>query len=145
MSIEIKASDIATVVALSRQIPEFDNPHKEDVYHQRLHGKKALILAAYEDHKPVGFKVGYDKFHDGSFYSWMGAVLPAYRKKQVAKALADYQESWARQNGFTSIVFKTRNRHKAMLIFSLSNGFSIVKVEPRESIQEYRITLSKQL
>ena len=145
MKIEIRESDISTVVKLSRQIPEFTDPHGEEVYRERLNGKKALILVAFEGQNPVGFKVGYDKFADGSFYSWMGGVLPAYRKNHIATLLATAQERWARENGYTSIVFKTRNRHKAMLIFALSNGFSIIDVEPRASLEEYRILLTKSL
>jgi predicted GNAT superfamily acetyltransferase len=145
MEIEIRESDISTAVNLSQHIPEFEDPHAEEVYRERLSGKKTLILVAFQGQIPVGFKVGYDKFNDGSFYSWMGGVLPAYRQKHIARKLADVQETWARENGYTRIVFKTRNRHKTMLIFALSNGFSIIDVEPRASLNEYRILLTKPL
>ncbi|WP_317170150.1 GNAT family N-acetyltransferase [Rhodocytophaga rosea] len=110
-----------------------------------MQGKKHLILIAYAQSKPVGFKVGYDKEGDGSFYSWMGGVLPEYRQQQVGKQLAQKQETWARENGFTSIRFKTRNRHKAMLLFALKNDFQIISVEIRETVEEYRIVLQKRL
>jgi predicted GNAT superfamily acetyltransferase len=145
MPIEIRAGSIEEVVQLSRQIPEFINPHPATEYYQRLSGKKHLILTACVDDRPIGFKVGYDKESDGSFYSWMGGVSPAYRQQQVAKQLALTQEKWARENGFTSIRFKTRNRHKAMLVFALKNQFQIITVEPRETIEEYRILLEKRL
>jgi predicted GNAT superfamily acetyltransferase len=145
MKIEVKPGGIEEVAAISRQIPEFDNPHEAEEYRKRLAGKKYLILIAYIDSYAVGFKLGYDKEEDGSFYSWMGGVLPAYRQAGVARELANVQEAWARQEGFTRIRFKTRNRHKAMLLFGIKNGFGISAVEPREAIEEYRILLEKNL
>lgn len=120
MSFVIKTGTIEEVVAISKLIPEFDNPHEASEYIKRLADKKYLILIAYDTDKPVGFKVGYEKYPDGSFYSWMGAVLPAYRRHQVAKKLAEVQETWAKENGYSKIQFKTRNRHTAMLLFALS-------------------------
>lgn len=145
MEIEIKTGSIEDVVALSKLIPEFHNPHKEEEYRKRLEERQHLILLAYVAGKPVGFKVGYDKENDGSFYSWMGGVLPAYREKQIAKHLAQAQEKWARENGFTTIRFKTRNRHRAMLVFVLKNGFHITALEQRETLAEYRILLEKKV
>jgi predicted GNAT superfamily acetyltransferase len=145
MSFVIKPSSLEEVVALSQLIPEFDHPHEVEEYKKRLAGKKQLILVAYTDHKPVGFKVGYEKESDGSFYSWMGGVLPAYRKEGIAKSLANVQEKWASQNGYTCIRFKTRNRHQAMLVFAIKNGFQIIDVEPRETLAEYRILLEKKV
>lgn len=145
MKITIRESDISTVVALSRHIPELVDPHQAAEYHRRLNGITSLLLVAYVDGSPAGFKVGYDKYADGSFYSWMGGVLPVFRKNRIAKSLADHQENWARTNGFTSIIFKTRNRHKAMLMFAISNGFSIISVDTRPSMDEHRITLKKNL
>jgi ribosomal protein S18 acetylase RimI-like enzyme len=145
MPVHIKPITIEMAVIISRMIPEFANPHPGEEYERRLRGKSSLILAAYIQDKPAGFKVGYDKFGDGSFYSWMGGVVPEFRRHHVAKALAEEQEKWAFERGFTSIVFKTRNRHKAMLSFAIGNGFSIIEVEPRESLDEYRIILKKEL
>lgn len=143
--ITIVSTDIETVVAISKQIPEFESPHDSAEYTKRLAGKQSLLLAAYVDGAAAGFKVGYDKYGDGSFYSWMGGVLPQYRKKHVAKMLADHQEKWALAHGYKTIRFKTRNRHKSMLLFALSNDFSITGLELRETIAEHRIMLEKKL
>ena len=43
------------------------------------------------------------------------------------------------------ITFKTRNVHKAMLIFALSNGFNIIAAEEREEVAANRIWLRKLL
>lgn len=143
MPFEIKVGDIATVVRLSQQIEEFYQPHAASEYEKRLRGTPHLILIAYAADQPIGFKVGYER--DGFFYSWMGAVVKRWRRKGVAKALADQQENWARQQGYPSVTFKTRNRLKAMLLFALQNGFNIIEVEPRDEIGEYRILLRKDL
>jgi predicted GNAT superfamily acetyltransferase len=145
MLVEIRTGSIEEAVNISTQIPEFTHPHQAAEYEKKLKGKKNLILIAYYRNDPIGFKVGYDKERDGSFYSWMGGVLPDYRQKHVASELARIQEGWAKENGFTSIRFKTRNRHTAMLLFALKNNFQIIAMEPRDTVEEYRIVLEKRL
>lgn len=140
---EVKQGNIETVVYLSREIDEFDHPHDEREYEKRLSGIPHLILVAWSNGEAVGFKVGYER--EGSFYSWMGAVKKEWRRKGIAKALADHQESWARQRGYDSITFKTRNRLKAMLTFAINNGFNIIGMEERPDIDENRILLRKKL
>ncbi len=140
----VREGNIAEVVALSIQIPEFVAPHPAEEYQKRLKGVPSLILVAENAEKIIGFKVGY-AVDEQLFYSWMGAVLPEFRQFGVAKALAVQQEAWARAHGFTCIQFKTRNRLKAMLQFALGNGFDIIGVEPRDTLAEYRILLQKSL
>ncbi|MCR9287902.1 MAG: GNAT family N-acetyltransferase [Bacteroidetes bacterium] len=143
MHIIIKEDHIELVVALSNQIPEFKNPHGITEYQRRLNNIPHLILVAYCENKPIGFKVGYER--DGKFYSWMGGILPAFRKLGVAKKLAHHQEAWATKRGYQSVTFKTRNSHKGMLIFALKNGFDIVGFKERETIKTNRILLRKKL
>jgi ribosomal protein S18 acetylase RimI-like enzyme len=143
-SFQIKKGSIEDAVSVSNQIPELENPHQKEVYENRMTGKKYLILIAYADKKMVGFKVGYDKFQDGiNFYTWMGGVLPDFRQKGIADALAKKQETWITQNGFQNVILKTRNKHQGMLIFAIKNNFKIIKFEPRENIEEHRIILKK--
>ena len=75
----------------------------------------------------------------------MGAVLSSYRNQNVAKQLAQVQESWVRENNYTTIRFKTRNKLRSMLLFAIKNDFYIIKIEPREDIREHRIVMEKQL
>jgi len=142
-AVTIRASDVATAVALSRQIPEFDDPYPAGIYHSRLAGKLHRVLVAQAGGQPIGFKVGYER--SGFFYSWMGGVLPAWRGQGVADALADAQEEWARRQGFDRIRLKTRNRHRAMILLAIRRGFDVLSVEPRETVPEYRIWMEKQL
>ena len=114
--ISVKTGQLTDAINVSNKIPEFERPYKRDEYKKRLSGKH-LILTAYINDEPVGFKVGYDRFNDGSFYSWMGGVLPRFRKMGVAQLLLAEQEAWAVQNGFSAIKLKTRKKHGAMLEF----------------------------
>lgn len=140
----VREGTIAEAVSLSMQIPEFVAPHPAEEYQRRLKGLPSLILVAENAGKIIGFKVGY-ALDEQLFYSWMGAVLPEFRQFGVAKALAIQQEAWVRAQGFTRLQFKTRNRLKAMLQFALGNGFDIIRVEPRDTLAEYRILLQKSL
>ncbi|MEL6255615.1 MAG: GNAT family N-acetyltransferase [Bacteroidota bacterium] len=145
MEFKIRQGNIDEVVKISRQIPEFINPYPKDTYEARLSGVPHLILIAEYEGKGVGFKVGYDRDKDSSFYSWMGAVLPNYRRAKLAKRMAEYQEAWAKKQGYSSIRFKTRNKLKAMQIFAISRGFDIIGLFPEEELGEYRILMEKQL
>ncbi len=138
---KIKKGTIEDAVELSRQIPEFVSPHGSSEYERRFKNKPHLILIAYDGAKLVGFKAGYER--DGYFYSWMGGVLPEHRNKGIAQKLADEQESWAKQHNYPHVTFKTRNRHKAMLLFAIKNGFRIIGFEKHGDIEENRILLRK--
>jgi hypothetical protein len=133
MKIEIKRGSIEEVVAISRQIPEFDNPHGGRGIQKRLAGKKYLMLIAYIDSHAVGFKVGYDKENNGSFYSWMGGVLPAYRQAGVARELSRYRKPGQRRKDLPESGLKPETGIKHMLLFAIKNGFAIMAVEPRET------------
>jgi len=140
----IKTEELQTAVDLSTQIPEFDDPYPVEVYSDRLKTDRH-ILTAYVNNEIAGFKVGYDRFDDSSFYSWMGGVLPKFRKQGVAEKLADYQEKWASENGYNSIKLKTRKKHEAMIVFSSKRGFVITKEIPKIPEAETRICMEKKL
>lgn len=141
--IKIQEDSLETVVAISKEIPEFHNPHELVTYQERLKNVPSITLVAYVDGVPAGFKVGYER--DGYFYSWMGAILPAYRRLGIARQLAEQQEAWAKKKGYPHVTFKTRNRLKPMLLFALSRGFDIIEIQPKATIAEYRIILRKKL
>jgi len=143
LNIEIKEGTLEQVVALSLQIPEFIDPHPLAEYKQRLADKIHLVLIAYVDGQPAGFKVGYER--SDYFYSWMGAIVPKYRRMNLATLLAERQEAWAKEKGYSTIVFKTRNHLKPMLLFALKRGFHIISVEERATVEAYRILLQKKL
>ncbi|HMQ46287.1 MAG TPA: GNAT family N-acetyltransferase [Saprospiraceae bacterium] len=143
MAILIREGSIEEAVSVSRQIPELKAPYPPHVYEKRLLDTPHLILIALADLQLVGFKVGYER--ERAFYSWMGGVIPAYRQQGIALSLAETQERWAKQQGYESIFFKTRNTHRAMLIFALKNGFQIIDFEKKDLETDNRIWLRKVL
>jgi len=142
--ITIKENTLEDAVIISKQIAEFDIPYTIDEYQKRLQGNH-LILTAYVDDLPEGFKIGYQRNGDGSFYSWMGGVLGKHRNQGIAGELANYQENWAKNNGYTSIRLKTRKKHEAMKAFSLKRGFIITEEIAKIPEEETRIWMEKQL
>jgi ribosomal protein S18 acetylase RimI-like enzyme len=145
MKIEIYKGIIKEAFEISKKIPEFDKISTEKEYEKRLSNTKYLILIAKVNNELVGFKVGYDRYNDGSFYSWIGGVIPEYRKKGIAKKLAEEQELWAKKQGYKNIKIKTRNKFRNMLIFLITSGFKIIDIEKKEQINENRIILKKDL
>ena len=117
-------------------------PYGIEEFERRCSGIHLSLIAEIEN-QSVGFKIGYDRFKDGSFYSWMGGVLPEFRKKGVASALADFQENWAKGNGYNSIILKTRKKHRVMIAFSMNRGFTITEKIQMDSEEETRIWMEK--
>ena len=131
-------------VDLSSKIPEFNSPYKIEEYKKRCAGKY-LALIAEIDNQSVGFKIGYDRHNDGSFYGWMGGVLPKFRRMGVAYSLANFQEEWVAENGFSSIILKTRQKHDEMIAFSFNRGFIITEETQITPAEETRIWMKKSL
>lgn len=146
MKIKINTGNINDCILISEKIPEFSDKKYDIVdYKKRLTNVFHLILIAYHDNVPIGFKVGYDSGKNSTFYSWMGGVVPEYRQKGVANSLAERQEKHVKKEGFKFISFKTRNYLKAMLIFGIRNGFNITGIEEKNKPSENRIILEKVL
>ena len=74
----------------------------------------------------------------------MGGVRPEFRRKGIATALADEQERWAKEQGFNSIFFKTRNRFPGMIQFGIERGFKVVDLLPKGGVEDYRIVMRKE-
>ena len=130
-------------------IPEFDaglTPLTD--FSARLGGRDACIeVARSADGTAVGFKAGYDRYGDGSFYSWLGGVQPAHRGGGVAQILLESQERWALEKGYRSIYVRTRNRFVGMRILLARNGYVVTRYDqPRDvPTAEGRLTLVKWL
>ncbi len=142
---QIKKGSFEQCVKLSQIIPELDSPYEINEYKKRCCGIHHLALIANMNDMPVGFKVGYDRYKNGSFYSWMGGVIPKYRRNGVAHQLANYQESWAKDNSYSYIQIKTRKKHKFMINFLLKRGFLIKDKIPMKSLLETRIIMENLL
>jgi predicted GNAT superfamily acetyltransferase len=143
ISYTIEENRLEGVVDVLNKIPEFDHLPSLDAIRNRLHKVPHLVLTGHSERITLGFKIGYER--DGRFYSWLGAVLPEYRNKGVASALADRQEKWAKQQGYASVWMKTRNCFPSMLIMAIGRGFRIIGFDPREEIGQHRIVLEKSI
>jgi len=139
------AAGIEEVAEASLHIPELHDPYKTAVYHQRLANTTHLILIAEAGGKVIGFKVGYDRYKDGSFYSWMGGMLPAYRSQGIYQGLSSAMELWAAEKGYTHMLLKTRNKLKPMIRFCLSQGYYVSGFSEHPDPMESRIYFRKEL
>ena len=143
ISFTIEENKLEDIVNVLRLIPEFENIPDVGSIQKQLIDKPHLILSAYHESTPIGFKIGYER--DGKFYSWLGGTLPAYRSKGIASALADKQEEWAKNQGYTTIWMKTRNCFPEMLMMAIGRGFRIVGFDLREVVGQHRIVLEKSI
>ena len=114
-------------------------------FERRLSGASALCLIASVDDTAVGFKAGYDRYGDGSWYSWMGAIAASHRRAGLARRLLERQEAWVQERGYRCLYVKTRNRHVGMICLLLQSGYQLVQIEPRAERSDSRLLLQKQL
>jgi GNAT superfamily N-acetyltransferase len=143
--ITIREGSDDEVVALMEQLPEFVNPYSKDELKKRLEAAHLMLVAEVDDYL-AGFKCGYERdIGTMKFYSWLGGVLPKYRKMGIAQKLLNKMEDWCRERNYEVLEFKTFNQHKGMLIFSIKNGFEIVDVRYSEKDDRRRIILQKLL
>jgi GNAT superfamily N-acetyltransferase len=145
MEYQIRQASPAELLWVHERIPEFPGKASLEFYTERLKHRLHLSLVAERDGELLGFKVGYQSDTPDTFYSWMGGVRPAFRKLGIAEALAEYQENWAREKGFKSVFFKTRNRFPAMITFGLGRGFKIIEVIPKGGVEDYRVVMWMEL
>ena len=107
----------------------------QDFFIKRLKThENSLSILALDQGRLIGFKIGYPVLND-TFYSWIGGVLPEYRKKGVANTLAQLQENWAIEKGLKRLKTKSMNQYKPMIMLNLKRGFDITKVYTNEKGQ----------
>ncbi|MEE4483343.1 GNAT family N-acetyltransferase [Serratia ficaria] len=144
MSLTTRNAPLEEIHRLYRCIPEFGGLHSLADLRQRIGSAPASLLIAEIDGRPAGFKLGY-QLREGAFYSWLGGVLPAFRRHGVAQALLTEQELWARAQGYRQLRVKTRNRFRAMLMMLIANHYQIVRLENKGEVADYRLLLEKTL
>jgi GNAT superfamily N-acetyltransferase len=119
----------------------FENFSEEKFVQRLSEAKKYCLIVAFVDKTPVGFKLGYEI--DGhKFYSWLGGVLPQFRKRGIAGALMKRQREWCKDQGYSVISTKTQNNFREMLLLNIQCGFQIVGTEKQEN-GELKILLEK--
>jgi len=141
----VKEVPIEEAVKVNATIAEFGEKYPKEYFENRYRNKKKLIIVAYIGKQPAGYVVGYDKYGNGSFYCWMAGVNPKFRRMGVLKVLINYQNRWAKKNGYRKIRVKTRNNRREMLAYLIRYGYYFTEVDRRENIEENRILLEKEL
>ena len=121
---QIQTGSFAEVAGLEAQIPEFDPAYDENRIAARIGLRRHLSLVARVDGQPAGFKLGYET-GPGRFSSWIGGVVPTYRRQGVAQQLLDAQEAWCRTAGYREVTVKSRNRFRGMVALLVRNGYDI--------------------
>lgn len=84
-----------------------------------------LILLASDEARVVGYKIGYEE-RGKEFYSWLGGVDSSYRGQGIASQLMARQHAWCREQGYTVVSTRTKNKWRNMLILNLRHGFDII-------------------
>lgn len=142
---EIGVDDLHKALKVLNEIPEFDEYFIPDSIKKRIVNKQTIFLIAEFAGKVIGCKIAYNRYYDGSIYSWLGGVLPIYRRQGVATALQKELERLALKRFFNSIKMKTRNTHSEMLRFAIKQDYLICNFHKKETLLESRIEMIKVL
>lgn len=144
MRLTTRQATLEEIYSLYLCIPEFGSLHSLKDLQQRIGDNPSHGLIAEIDGQAAGFKLGYQTA-PGEFYSWLGAVLPDFRRQGIAQTMLAEQERWARSQGYQQLWVKTRNQFRAMLIMLISHAYQIFTLEKKGEVDEYRLLLKKNL
>ncbi len=140
---EIDDDLLEVLLTLEQSI--FENPYTREKFRRKISDKVNLLVMVYFDNEiPCAFKIGFELSSE-IFYSWIGGVVPHYRKRGLALELMKKQHDLASQMGYKIIRTQTENKFKAMLIFNLKYGFDIVGISKSDSDGRQIIILEKDL
>ncbi|MFT2797182.1 MULTISPECIES: GNAT family N-acetyltransferase [Serratia] len=144
MRLTTRQATLEEIYSLYLCIPEFGSLHSLKDLQQRIGDNPSHGLITEIDGQAAGFKLGYQTA-PGEFYSWLGAVLPDFRRQGIAQTMLAEQERWARSQGYQQLWVKTRNQFRAMLIMLISHEYQIFTLEKKGEVDEYRLLLKKNL
>ncbi|WP_028766754.1 GNAT family N-acetyltransferase [Shewanella fidelis] len=142
---EFTPATLAQVESVYRIIPEFESGYSREEISKRLLAGPALLLIAKVEGEVAGFKLGYQT-EEQVFYSWLGGVAPDFRGLGLAKSLLEYQEKWAKEQGYQRIDVKTRNCFPAMLNMLISSQYQITAmINDAHNHSQNKLHLQKQV
>ena len=131
-SLSIRIGNVDELENLMALVPELD-PLRDRARVAEAERQDGLLLIAEVAGEPAGFKFGYARYDDGSYYSWLGGVTPEYRGERVAQALLEAQEAWVAERGYTGIYVKTLNKFVGMRVLLAKNRYDLVSLESAEN------------
>ncbi len=146
-------SDLSAAIELAKlpkeKLPELEALNFELFRERRIINRTShkflVVLAAYCEDIPVGFKIGYGR-RNREFYSAKGGVLPQFRRRGLARKMLDRMTEIATENGFETFTYDTfPNMHQGMLILGLNRGFKVSYAGYNTQYSDYQITLTKKL
>ena len=137
-------AELADVLTIHAMLPEMRPAESTEHYTNRIKNRPHLAVVAYIDNQPAGFKLGYAE-DEHTFYSWLGGVVPNYRRMGLAKTLIEAQEYWANNAGYKRIKVKSMNRFPGMLRLLIAAGYVINGYEANDDPMEAKILFSKSL
>ncbi|MRT55301.1 fosfomycin resistance glutathione transferase [Enterobacteriaceae bacterium RIT693] len=140
----VRQASLTEILELYHRLPEFEDCRSVADLQARLSSRQTSQLIACVNDTPAGFKLGY-ALSETEFYSWLGGVLPEFRRDGVAQALLVEQEKWAMEQGYRTLTVKTRNKFRGMLMMLLKNGYQLVELEQKGTPNEHRLLLQKSL
>jgi ribosomal protein S18 acetylase RimI-like enzyme len=73
----------------------------------------------------VGFKLGY-AVTSRRYYSWLGGVDPAWRRRGIAAELMRRQHQWLEERGYQFVETETVHDNHAMCSLNTAVGFNAV-------------------
>ena len=150
------------IFSIHKRIPEFEGDARKnspESFAFKVGNTNHQVVRALVGGADAGYMVSYDRAvdetgkSDGSIYCWMAGVIPEFRQKHgVLKAMMQNLEQWARTNGYTSILIKTKNDRREMLTYLITRGFEIIILDTQEDaagqyrhVEKYQITFRKKL
>ena len=92
----------------------------------------------------VAYKVGFEKT-SRLYYSWIGGVIPKYRRRGIAEKLMKQQHELALKLNYKFVQTHTKNKFRPMLLLNIKNGFNIVGVYTSTHNNDQKIILEKTL
>jgi len=102
----------------------------------------AVTHYAEENDRLIGFKIAYAT-RSKRLYSWLGGVLPEYRRRGVGQALMDFQHAWAKERGYLNVETGTIKNNVPMMMLNLRSGFEIIGTYSRAG--KTRVLMAKRL
>ena len=123
----------------------FDEPYsKEKLQREAKFKNNLIILIAFIDGLPCGYKIGFER-SSRIFYSWIGGVLPKYRSNGIGRKLLEKQHMIIPLRGYSCISTFTENKYKEMLLLNIKSGFDIVGVYKSDHDEKQTIMLEKMI
>lgn len=128
MEFLIKQTSLEESLKVFNLIPEWDRKEAGTVNYckERINGKDSLILSAYFNDQNIGYLIAYQK--DDSFYCWVAAVIPSFRRMGILTKMMNIYEKYAKKNNYKKLTLKTLNNKREMLNFLVKNNWNFVNI-----------------